>query len=235
LSTCGWFCLDIETIGGRPEAAEEEMRRLWSPSPSWKSSTIGERYLTALERKRERLALIAGANIIIIGTKNSRGESRCLHCMYPHEPQQGHGALIESFNTQTEMLIALRTLLESTCTEQTCFVGHNLTSFDLPMLRHAYVRHGIRLPSALVGDLQLYDTMRSYSRFSTSKDIFIGLHDLLTSLGLDSHKLDGVDGSTVGDMYAAGRFDELIQYAVRDVNSTAQAFLVMTGLAEGLR
>lgn len=230
-----WLALDIETIAGRPEEAEEWMRLHWTPDARLKPETLGRRFLDGIESKRQRLALLDGAPIIIVSTRSDTGEVRCLHTLYQHEPRQAHGGLVESFPDQAGLLVALRGLLENLCTPETTIVGHNVRDFDLPKLRHAYIREGVRIPAPLASQEQpVFDTMRHYSRFTTTKDPFIGLHDLLTRFGLDSHKAE-INGAMVGELHAAGRFEELIEYAIKDVNAEAAVFELMTGQAAGVR
>jgi len=224
-----WLAIDIETIAGRPEEAEEWMRLHWAPDARLKPETLGRRFLDGIETKRQKLALLDGAHVIIVSTRSDTREVRCLHTLHQHEPRQAHGALVESFPDQAGLLIALRGLLENLCTPETLIVGHNVRDFDLPKLRSAYIREGVRIPAPLASqDQQIFDTMRHYSRFTTTKDPFLSLHDMLTMFGLDSHKAK-VNGAMVGEMHTAGRFDELIEYAIRDVNAEAAVFELMTG------
>lgn len=230
-----WLCLDIETVGGRPEEAERWMRLNWSPSPTLKPDTIGRKYLELLEAKRDKLALLDGAKVICISLRSDT-ELRCLHCLKQHGPVQVHGGLVEGFADMAGMLIAARNLLDAMVTPETVIVGHNIKHFDLPMLRHAYVREGLRQPLVLTArDVQVYDTMVEYGyRFSLIDKPFISLADLLENFGMQSHK-SIVDGSQVGELYEKGEFDTIIQYAMLDVISESNVFLRMTGQADGLR
>jgi len=230
-----WVTIDIETMAGRPEEAERWMRLHWAPSPKLKAETIGNKYLEALETKKGQLALIEGARIICVSLR-SNTELRCLHCLDKHRPTSVNGGLVEGFATMADMLIAVRNLLDAMVGPDTTIVGHNLRHFDLPMLRHAYVREGIRPPVMLTArDVDVFDTMLEYGyRFSRNEKLFISLSDLMESFGLTSHK-GAVDGSQVGELVASGQFDTIIKYAMLDVLATADVFLRMTGQAEGLK
>lgn len=50
---------------------------------------------------------------------------------------------------ERSLLLALRAWLDSGTSPATTVVGHNLRAFDLPKLRHAFVRHGLKLPAIL--------------------------------------------------------------------------------------
>ncbi|MDM8006095.1 MAG: ribonuclease H-like domain-containing protein [Phycisphaerae bacterium] len=230
-----WLAVDIETVAGTPTEAEEWMRLNWTPDARLKPETLGRRFLDGIEAKRQKLALLVGAPVIIVSTRSDTGEVRCLHTLCQHEPRQAYGALVEAFPDQAGLLVALRGLLENLCTPETLIVGHNVRDFDLPKLRNAYIRENVRIPAPLASQEQpVFDTMRTYNRFTTTKDPFIGLHDLLTAFGLDSHKTK-INGAMVGELHAAGRFDELIEYAIKDVNAEAAVFELMTGQAAGTR
>ena len=75
-----WICLDIETTAGRPESAEEFMRRQWSPAPNWTPDTIGKRYKEAYEKKLGKLALLDAAGIAVIALQTP-GHRMVLHCI----------------------------------------------------------------------------------------------------------------------------------------------------------
>lgn len=230
-----YLVLDIETAGGRPEDAERWMRLQWSPNPSWKPETIGERYLKLLASKKEKLALLDASQIVCISLR-SETETRCLHSCYKHPLLLLHGAGVEGFGSEADMLAAFRDLLETRCSTETVIAGHNILSFDLRRLRNAFVRDGVRLPAALLSrDQAIFDTMRAFcDRYSANTEIMIGLADTLEAFGLESHK-NLVSGAMVPELYASGQFDTLISYAILDVIAEAELYERMTGQAVGLR
>lgn len=222
------LCLDIETTNGDPTDAERWARLLWSPDSRWKPETIGIRYLDAIAKKKERLALIDTSPVITIGLKTEQ-DLRCLHCMMAHDPRPVAAGLVEGFATERQMLIALRNLIEAACDPETVLIGHNLKGFDLPKIRGRFVRHGLRLPWALASkDQPLYDTMSEYGRFSLESAPFISAADLADCFGLASHK-GIVEGAQVPELYAAGKHDEIICYCMLDVELEYQIFCRMTG------
>lgn len=226
--------IDIETVAGRPEDAERDMRMNWSPTPNWKPDTIGKRYLEMLDKKKERLALIDGSRVIsaaVLGVNEFGARSiGCFHSLYAHEPHRMESADIYGFATEREMLIALRTVFDTQCGPEACLVGHNVIEFDLPKLRMAYLRNGLNLPGALADQSQpVFDTMREWGkRFSSNRNPFVSVADVLEVLGMDSHK-GVIDGSQVEQLYAASKHDTIIKYNLLDVIAEHDLFLRMTG------
>lgn len=226
------FCLDIETANAEPTEVERWARLHWSPNANWKPETIGARYLDALAKKRERLALLDASPVICVSIKTEH-DLRCLHAMGARQPELRSGGLVEGFADERTLLAALRHLLESGCDDGTCLIGHNIKHFDLPKLRQAYLRNKLRVPYALVNrDQPVFDTMLEYGRhFSLEKDLFISAADLAEVLGLSNHK-SLVDGAAVPELYAAGKVDPIVTYALLDALLEHNIFLRMTGLDE---
>lgn len=234
MNTLTWLTLDIETAGGRPEDAERDMRMNWAPSSSWKADTIGKRYLEMLDKKRERLGLIDGSGIISIALRSNpeAAQTRVLHCLYDSPAANAGGALIEGFKSERDMLLALRGLLDMQVAPETTLVGHNVQDFDLPKLRMAYLRSGLKLPACLSGFQPVYDTMREWGkRFSATRDPFVSVADVLEVLGIQHHK-QLIDGADVEQLYAEGKHDLLIKYNLLDVLAEDELFRRMTGQLE---
>ena len=228
-----YICLDIETIEGQPEDANAWMRLHWNPDKRWSNETVGKRYHEMLAKKIERLSLLDTSPILIISWRSDQ-HLFVLLMMTEHEPEQRDQAVVQGFPDQASMLASLGSLMGLWCDEETILVGHHIKGFDLPKLRWAFIRHQIPLPHVLAAkDQPIYDTMREYcARFSLDDKIMIGLHDLLTTFGLPSHK-EIVEGSQVSELYEAGEHDVLIQYAILDVLTEADLFLRMTGQPTG--
>jgi len=235
-SVLGWLVppaylvLDIETTAGDPTEAEAWVRRAWSPSKNWKPATIGERYLEAVARKEERLALLDTAPIISVAMKTPAD------CLVLHWLDCGRAnfaaARLVRLPSEREMLAAVAALLAA-CDAETILVGHNIRHFDLPKLRQAMLRRGVPLPPALAWrDQPTYDTMREWSRFTLDDRQYIPLCELLECCGLDDHK-QLADGAIVPEMHAAGRHEEILAYAAADVLAEEAVYLRMIGAASG--
>lgn len=224
-----YLVLDIETAAGEPTEAEAWMRTVWSPNPNWKPATIGERFLQALEQKKEQLALLDSSPIITVALKTP-ADLRVLHWL-PVDAQEMAGVLLERLPDQKALLDRTAQYLAA-CSPETVLVGHNLLHFDLPKLRQGMLRHGVRLPTILVDrDHPVYDTMREWSRFTLDDRQYISLAELADVLGLPEHKAI-ISGAMVPEMYQQNRFAELLAYAAADVLAQWHVFLRMTGQLE---
>lgn len=223
------LAIDIETANGRPEDAERELRMKWKPAPNWKDETVGARYRAAQEKAQERRALCDSSPIVIVSISTPT-ELRVLHHLEARDPETVEGALVEGFADERQVLVALRSLLEARCDESTILTGFNIKGFDLPKLRFAYLRNGLRLPIPLAAENQtVVDTMRLYaSRFSLSDSPYIALADVLEALGMPGYK-SLIDGSMVPELVEAGKVEELIRYALLDAVAEADLFLRLTG------
>lgn len=231
-----WVAIDIETAGGRPEDAEEWMRRNWEPSAKWKPETIGARYLEMLAKKTERLALLDASQIIAIGIRTPV-ELGLFHSMQAAPPSTVEGSFVQGFVGERQMLAAFRAFTSTRTSEETLLVGHNIGHFDLPRLRLAFLRNGLQLPAVLAADGQpVFDTMREFCRrFSADSDSngMISLDALLAKIGLPSHK-DVASGADVPGMFAAGAFDAIVRYCLLDVATEAIVFERLAGCSPSL-
>ena len=222
-----YVVMDIETIAGDPNDAEEWARRAWLPNKNWKPATIGERYLETLRKKEKQLALLDTAPVLSVAMR-TEADCRVLHWM-PCDEASVAGAAVERSADEAAMLSRLCDYLGA-CDEQTLLVGHNIQHFDLPKLRRAMLRHGIRLPAALVWrDQPVFDTMKEWGRFTLDDRPFIGLSELLDACGLDVQHKQIMDGAMVPDLFAAGRCQEILAYALADLLAETALFLRMTG------
>lgn len=212
------------------------MRHQWAPSDKWKPATIGERYLEMLAKKRERLALLDASQIICVGLRGSDGGARALHAM-GHEPARSiSGAWVCGAENEREMLLVLRSLLDSQTDGETALAGHNILAFDLPRLRNAYLRNLLRLPACLTAAHQpAFDIMREFCRrFSADSEGMISLADVCRRLDMPCHKgvLDGQGGP---ELFAAKQSEAIVTYCLLDVCCEAEVFLRMTGQSLALQ
>jgi DNA polymerase III epsilon subunit-like protein len=226
-----WICLDIETTAGRPEHAEEWMRRQWTPNKDWTPDTIGKRYKEAFEKKLGRLALLDSAGIAVVALELPGQVRTLLHCLpegAAGETLTDYGRVI-GFASELEMLKGFRSLLAVWCDERTLLVGHNIRAFDLPRLRLAFLRAGLQLPPALGQDQPNFDSMPAFCRaFSVERSEMIGLPEVLDKLGLPNHKRI-VDGGQIDELIAKREHETILRYAALDVQAEAEVFLRLTG------
>ncbi|MBX7133454.1 MAG: hypothetical protein K1X67_12340 [Fimbriimonadaceae bacterium] len=108
-------------------------------------------------------------------------------------------------------------------------VGYNLNGFDLPVLRYRAMVHRVAAPGLEVRPyfrryaddaLDLCDVLGSFD--SRAK---MPLHELCRVLDLPG-KPDGVDGSGVEDLIAAGRIADVAAYCETDVVNTYRVWLI---------
>ncbi|MEN9920135.1 MAG: hypothetical protein RL538_28 [Candidatus Parcubacteria bacterium] len=110
------------------------------------------------------------------------------------------------------------------------FVTFNGRAFDVPFLLHRSVVHGIRPAQTfqqnryltkqfLPYHVDLMDELTMYGAMSKRPS----LHLLLRAYGIESQKGE-VDGSQVAELYAAGRFAELISHNIDDVLATTALY-----------
>jgi hypothetical protein len=99
------------------------------------------------------------------------------------------------------------------------FIGHNIAGFDLPFLRKRTVVHGVKPPAPLAfamtarsWDGCIADTMLMWD---ADRDKRISLDRLCKVLSIPSPKADGIDGSKVAELFAAGEYERLDVVASR--------------------
>ena len=236
-----FVCIDIETCNASPEAIELELS-LWKAPGNWKPETVEAKRVERAETIREKSALLDSAPIATIGICNESGESVVFHWLLldSGEREIGDSGYFSNRSVdEKEMLIEFRKWAERFTDDTTVIVGFNL-GFDLPHLRVAFTRHGLRIPRLLTprAGNPIADVMQIYTKYFTSKsDLFISLGEVSKRLGIDQ---DGkqVDGAMVPVMVDNGFADndpapheEIIVYNAIDTLLTMRAFLIMTGQA----
>ena len=231
-----WITIDLETIAGSPDDAERYIVNCYRVDSfgTWSEITIGKRIKEAHAKKLEKLSLLSAAPIICVSLRTPTS----LHCY--HWMDKATDAISDQQATravdQTEMLMDLRDYLDEWTGPDTTLVGHNIANFDLPKLRWAYARYGVRMPAILAAaHPQIYDTMQVYTkRFAVGSGSMIGLDALLEEFQVDSHK-GLVSGADVQQLYDEGHHDTIIQYALLDVLAESELYLRMTGRSETLQ
>jgi hypothetical protein len=154
-------------------------------------------------------------------------DCRLLHWM-PLDIPQISGVPLERLADERAMLQRLREYLE-TCGPETILVGHNLRHFDLPKIRLAMIRWGLRLPACLANpDQPTYDTMSMWRYFSLDEKPMVSLEECLELAGLPSHK-GTISGADVPDLYQRGDYLAIAAYAIADVLAQDELYLWMTG------
>lgn len=225
-----YVIVDIETEGGDPAQVWEWVRRNWWPNEEWKPETMGKRLIEAVEKKKEKLALLDSAEIATVQLKTAAGHLVFHKFRDRMKPEPERKDLVACAN-EAEMLGAVAQWLNTYCSEGTTLVGWNVNGFDLPRLRLRMVKAGLALPPALMGMCGVLDLMKRYAyEFSVERSEFVALADALESLGMVNHKKE-MNGALVGEFLERGEFLRVIDYGIADVYQEEQVFLKMTGRA----
>jgi len=115
-------------------------------------------------------------------------------------------------------------------------VGHNIKEFDMPMLLARYVKHGPKVPRifSTVGKKPWEITwVRDTGDYVKNGWKMMSLDALCLICGVQTSKVDGMDGSHVWEEAKAGKLDHIGEYNLDDVRATLDCYEVLT--ARGLR
>ena len=234
------ICLDIETCHASLEAIEAEIA-LYKGQSNWKAETIEANKEKHADKVREKSALLDSAPIATIGICDQDGDAVVFHWLRVDSGKLENSVLsIKAGETERDMLLAFRDFSNTSIDRDTAIVGFNL-GFDLPKLRLAYVRHGLKPPEFLLPNTpnQSIDVMRIFTRYYSTKDLpFVGLDEVIKRLGIapEGKQMEGKEAP----VYVAKGFEgsepdnnqwhkDLIIYNALDVLLTMRAFLILTG------
>lgn len=234
-----WLVLDIETGDANEESILSALGAWKPPSNIKDPDKVEARRLEAMEKIRERAALLDASPILCIAVQTDRtaivvnGMDKAQH--------QICGWRYLAAGNERDMLIAIGSWLDLNTDQDTVIVGHNIRNFDLPKLRNAYLRHRLRLPSILVpriidGDQvsSVVDTASLFKAFSMEHrdDFCPSLETMAASMGITRPK-GVISGADVPRLHREGRYAEICTYCCIDTACTASAYLLMSGQYEG--
>lgn len=99
------------------------------------------------------------------------------------------------------------------------FIGHNVVNFDIRFIWQRAIVLGIKMPGWFPRDPKpwghdVFDTMTAFAGQRGT----VGLDKLCIALGLEGK--GDIDGSMVGDLWAAGEYDRIAEYCKADVERT---------------
>ena len=227
-----YVVLDIETT----YPADEHIARAaqaWSAPSNWKPETVERKRQEALERIRDKSALLDAAPIISVSVCTN--EDRYLfHTLLGVDTRRYSGWTFYPCADEGELLAALH-VLDRRISRQVILAGHGVRRFDLPKLRNAYARHAMPMPGFLrvpwdESDRRVYDTERMIRYFSAEKNDGspVSFEETQRVLGLDSHK-QVMHGAEVPAAYVAGRHQAIMLYSMLDGVAEEAVFLRMWG------
>lgn len=225
--------LDLET-GFAPRESIDAALESWKPPKNWKEETVVARRAEMLEKAEEKSALLDAAPIICLALKTDR-IAVILNGMDANS-YEIPGWLCLPCMDEKGLLVALRTILDSSASPDTVIAGHNILNFDLPKIRNAYLRNRMRLPLALRDQGQpVTDTMRQIRYFSmeNADERYVSLDTVARVLGIPQPK-QVITGADCPRLHKEGRIEEVLVYCCVDVATTERAYLLMTGQSADL-
>ena len=216
-SVLAYVVLDIET-GFAPDEAVQKALAGWEPPANIKDpEKLAERRSQAYASLVDKSALFDEAPITSVAVVS--GKMREVYCG----------------KNERATLQSLRKLLDSQTGPETVLVGHNVTGFDIPKLRAAYIRHRLALPMILRVDLdetkrpRVFDTMRTFRYFTSwrHEDRFVSLADVIDAFGLPRYK-SAISGKEMPALAARGEWETIQEYNLLDAVATEAVYLLMT-------
>jgi len=112
-------------------------------------------------------------------------------------------------------------------------VGFNSRSFDAFYLNIRSAVHGIRPSVDLMsnrylgsqrGQVRHVDLLDQLKYYGAVYGSGLNLHMWCRALGIESPKGSGIDGSKVGELFAAGRYQDIARYNIGDLFSTRELY-----------
>lgn len=228
LMPAAYAVIDCET-GDCPPAALDAAIGAWKPPKTWKPETVEAKRAERAEAISGKAALLDASPILCVALKTDR-VAILLNGMSA-DTFDVPGWLVMPCGDERGLLLALRTLLDSSAQPSTVIVGHNLLGFDAGKIRNGFIRHRLRLPAALAEfDQPVFDTMRQIRYFSmeNADERFVSLETVARVLGIPQPK-QVITGADCPRLHREGRFAEICTYCCVDVATTERAYLLMTG------
>ncbi len=230
--------LDLET-GDAPAQAIAAAMEAWKAPGNWKPDTVAAKRREAAEKIIEKAALLDASPILCVAIQTDRTRL-ILNGMDASAPEID-GWPVMPCGDERGLLLALRTWLDANTTAETTVVGHNIRAFDLPKLRHAYVRHSLRLPEILKPRLrdenkaETVDTASLFKAFSMEHrdDFCPSLDTVAASFGIPRPK-QHMSGAECPRLFQEGQIATVLTYCAVDVATTTRAYQLMTANAPDL-
>ena len=163
--------IDIETADASEEKIQEEIQNL-KFRKNLKPETLAKQKAEAAQKVRNSSALLDGATISAIAFSLPEGKT-IVHNWAKVETEvletKTDGMVTSNqFDDEAGMIKGVATWMDRNINEdQHTLSGWNLKGFDLPQLRLAMVRNGVKMPRILTpfNNLQVIDVMRIYAAF----------------------------------------------------------------------
>lgn len=223
--------IDIETVPRTADFEElpEEMQHLWENKFSLLQRKTPEKYgseTTAAEGYATNAGIYAEfGRIVCISVGFIHYKNEIMHFRTKSFADKNEQELLSEFS---QLIIKFFTTAEH------YFCGHNIKEFDIPYICRRMLINHLPLPKALQlngkkpWEVNLLDTL-DFWKFGDYKN-FASLKLLTAIFGIPTPK-DDIDGSQVaGVFYKEDDLPRIAVYCQKDVQATAQVWLIMNGL-----
>lgn len=237
LTPAKFVAIDIET-GNAPAEAVENAIDNWKAPKNWKPETVEAKREEMATKKRDKAALLDASPILCIACRTDN-TSTIFHSM--GETDLKINWTVSDHENERGMLQAFKQWADSVITTNTVIAGHNLTAFDLPKIRNAFIRHRLKLPMFLLPQLRgeigndIIDTMKLAKAYTMEHrdNLMISLDTLADILNIERPK-QAMSGAEVPAAHERGEFAPILIYCCIDTETTAQAAQLMLGIANNL-
>jgi 3'-5' exonuclease len=196
--------------------------------PDRDEPSVGGKLANCSEDEYRHLALNGDyGRILCIGLIVERDDLVIHHGVLGRERSSGRFHLDES-----RTLRAFWRLLQDFNPRRDLLIGFNILDFDLHFVCTRSVIRQVK-PSynicfARFRSSPVYDVMWEFTHWRHR----LKLDELAKILGLESSKQNGIDGSTVYDLFLAGRHQEIADYCIRDVELVRKIYRRLNFLSE---
>lgn len=228
--------LDIETADATPDAISAALEA-WKPPANIKDEDkIAARRQEAAAKIAENAALLDASPILCAAIHSD--QTRLIFNGMDTSAPMIDGWPVLPCGNERGLLLALRAWLDAHTSADTVLVGHNLRGFDLPKLRHAYIRYSLKLPNRLRPlrrdevSTETTDIAFLFKAFSAEhRDEFCpGLKTVAAAFGIANPK-SLMTGADCPRLYREGQYKTILLYCALDCATTTRAYLLMTSSA----
>lgn len=234
--------LDGETYDSDEQAIKHEISKWEPPSNIKDEAKIEERRTEAMQKIREKSALLDASPFACFGIKTNKILK--VFNGLDNKPYKLSEGEVVSCGNEAKMLYAVREELNKISSEQTVLCGFNIKGFDLPKFRIACARNRIKLPEVMKPRAYpdevrqpVVDLMEMYLWNYTSQDRrekMISLKEVSYRLGLPNYK-EIIDGSQVPKLVAQGENRKVFNYNSVDLMAEDKIFYLLTSESREMR
>lgn len=203
--------LDIETIPTQSVTIREKIAATVTPP-----GNISKAETIAAWEADKKPALVKEA-VTKTALDGAYGQVCCIGWAFDAQPAKasvakdiGERDLIEEFLGEAERYVQAKRGHAPT------IVGHNVVNFDIRFIWQRAIVLGIRMPGWFPRDPkpwghETFDTMTAFAGIRG----MVGLDKLCEALGIEGK--GDIDGSMIGDLWAAGEIERVVEYCKADV------------------